>query len=285
MSAPALSLYVPPATLAPAAIDRACPLCDTSNHEAAPSRWSRDQWRMKECTACGLLYLENAPTYQELAENHSWTETFKAERKFRRQREPFLQAISGSLKWLRLSLLKRNKALSLIRKHVRQGNLLDIGCGEGKLFEKLPAEITPWGVEIDEQAAGIAHERASARGGEVQMTHALDGLTCFPSAQFDGILLHSFIEHEIMPRQLLTAAAGALKENGRLIMKAPNFNAWNRHLRGDRWCGFRFPDHVNYFTPHTFRMLVEKAGLKVVQFGLMNRLPTSDNMWMVAGKA
>jgi len=281
----ALSIFPPPAVKQAEAVERFCPVCDTDNHTQPASKWSRGAWRMKECTSCQLLYLENAPTYQALAENHSWTETFKAERAFRRKREPLLQAVSGSLKWLRLSLLKRNKALSLIRQHVSSGNLLDIGCGEGKLFEQLSGKVTPWGVEIDAQAAAIAHQRAAKRGGEVQVTNALEGLTCFPADYFDGILLHSFIEHEIRPRQLLTAAAGALKENGRLIMKAPNFNAWNRHLRGTRWCGFRFPDHVNYFTPDTFRMLVERAGLKVVQFGFANRIPTSDNMWMVAGRA
>jgi hypothetical protein len=52
---------------------------------------------------------------------------------------------------------------------------------------------------------------------------------------------------------------------------------------GRRWCGFRYPDHLNYFTPKTLVALAAKAGFET-GFGLTGRLPTSDNMWAILAK-
>jgi len=65
----------------------------------------------------------------------------------------------------------------------------------------------------------------------------------------------------------------------------PNYACWNRRLQGAGWPGFRFPEHVNYFTPTTIRQLIDRAGLQVARFNLLDRLPTSDNLWLVARKA
>ena len=52
---------------------------------------------------------------------------------------------------------------------------------------------------------------------------------------------------------------------------------------GRRWCGFRYPDHLNYFSPNTLRAMANKAGFET-SFGLTGCLPTSDNMWAVLTK-
>jgi len=43
-------------------------------------------------------------------------------------------------------------------------------------------------------------------------------------------------------------------------VRVPNFASLNRRVIGKKWCGFRYPDHVNYFTPVSLRALVAKAG-------------------------
>ena len=67
-------------------------------------------------------------------------------------------------------------------------------------------------------------------------------------------------------------------------MKLPNFSSWLRVARGAAWSGYRFPDHVNYFTPASLARLLMETGFKVVRFGIPDRLPTSDSMWCVARK-
>ncbi len=75
-----------------------------------------------------------------------------------------------------------------------------------------------------------------------------------------------------------------LKPGGVAIIKVPNFASVNRRVMGSRWCGFRFPGHVNHFTPASLSTMVADAGLTPVGFDFFDRFPLSDNMWMVVRK-
>ena len=66
-------------------------------------------------------------------------------------------------------------------------------------------------------------------------------------------------------------------------MKVPNYGSLNRMVMGKRWCGFRYPDHLNYFTPRTLAAMADGAGFDT-EWGATGRLPTSDNMWAVLTK-
>ena len=69
------------------------------------------------------------------------------------------------------------------------------------------------------------------------------------------------------------------------MIKVPNYGCLNRVFLGDKWSGFRFPDHLNYFTPQTLQTMCELAGLVIRRFGMMDKFLLSDNMWLVAGKS
>jgi hypothetical protein len=63
-------------------------------------------------------------------------------------------------------------------------------------------------------------------------------------------------------------------------VKTPNFASLNRRAMGMRWSGFRFPDHVNYFTPATLSEIARRTGFRA-QYGWGDRNPTSDSLWGV----
>jgi hypothetical protein len=54
-------------------------------------------------------------------------------------------------------------------------------------------------------------------------------------------------------------------------------------VMGAKWCGFRYPDHLNYFTARTLAEMAAKAGFET-SFGLTGRPPTSDNIRAVLEK-
>jgi hypothetical protein len=101
---------------------------------------------------------------------------------------------------------------------------------------------------------------------------------------FDGMVMSSYLEHEPAPRPLLEAARRTMRPGAALIVKVPNFASWNRAARGPRWCGFRFPDHVNYFTPALLVRLLKDCGFDIRRFGPLDHIPTSDNMWLIAAR-
>ncbi len=263
-------------------LHRLCPLCERDNRDEPRSSFSRDVWSIKDCAACGFVYLENAVPYDELVQNFAWTKTARTERKARQKREPLFFFFSSRWKNLQRKWNRRNKAVAAVHRHVGEGNVLDVGCSIGPNFRRFHDAIVPFGIEIDLQAAIAADSLAAQRGGRVLHCDGVSGMSQFEAEFFDGILMETYLEHENEPQEILRRAAVALCPGGKLIIKVPNFASWNRHVRGTRWCGFRYPDHVNYFTPGSLAAIVEHAGLEVTHFNFFAKIPTSDNMWMVA---
>jgi SAM-dependent methyltransferase len=170
-----------------------------------------------------------------------------------------------------------------------QMRMVDLGCGDGHLLGLVMGRLTPaqrrrcepWGVEISNALAQQAEQALAAQGGHCVHASALDGLRLFAPASLDLIVMASFLEHEIQPLPLLRAAAARLRPGGQVLVKVPNYASWNRHLRGPRWCGYRWPDHVNYFTPATLAAMARSAGLPVQRMDLLDRLPFSDSLYAV----
>ncbi|MEX2214865.1 MAG: class I SAM-dependent methyltransferase [Phycisphaeraceae bacterium] len=198
-----------------------------------------------------------------------------------------VRPVSGRLRamWKRVRsrLFPRKKRQSLINRYITEGNLLDVGCGTGAYFADLRSTIVPHGIEIDPDAVQLARQHAERRGGSLIEADALGGLSTVASSTMRGVVMHSFLEHEVSPLEVLQETRRVLNDEGVAIIKVPNVACWNRRFwHGKDWPGFRFPDHVNYFTPRTLRMIALKAGLQIHRFAWYDRFPLNDNMWLVA---
>ncbi len=266
-------------------LEREGPSCGQDNHQQRSLPLSRGTWRLKECCRCHFVYLENALRYEELSVNHAWTESRLAEREFRCDgswRAAAGRPLRAAQKWFR-RLLPRLKAARLLDRYVPSGRVLEVGCGNGQMLRRLPAHLIPCGIEIDARAANKACKFVQSRGGEMIHADGLSGLKSLSDACVGGILMHSYLEHENQPLVVLRQAARVLVRGGVVVIKVPNFASLNRRILGSAWPGFRFPDHVNYFTPVSLAAMVRAAGLFVVRSHWLDRMPTSDNMWLVAG--
>ncbi len=264
-------------------IKRSCPACGTDNQDNHHIH-HQDEWKIKKCTQCRFVYLENSPVYESLIKDFAWEVTSKEEKKFRENREPVKQKISSVIKSFRKKYLRRDKLSKLINKHFAEGNVLDIGCSKGSVLHNLDQKYTPFGIEISEYLAKEGSKLLASRGGFVLHNNAVNGLKEFKENFFKGIIMSAFLEHEIDPLDLLTECYRVLDNNGKAIIKVPNYQSINRKTRGDKWCGFRYPDHVNYFTPSTLKKMCQKAGFSIGQFTFADRHPLSDNMWLVITK-
>ena len=263
---------------------RDCPSCGQDNRQLAPTEFGDQDWPIKACGACQFVYLETAPVYERLSEEFAWEKTSVAETGRRFSEEPIRQSLSKALKAFRRRFLKRDKLGWLIRHYLEAGNVLDIGCASGGIMKTLDLIYVPYGVEISKTLATRANEVATARGGYVIHDNAVSGLAQFPEGHFTGIVMSAFLEHEVQPRALLSGAFRSLKDGGRCIIKVPNFASLNRMVRGKKWCGFRLPDHVNYFTPSNLTAMCKAVGFRVEKFNFADQLPISDNMWIVIQK-
>ena len=265
----------------------------TTQLDVAPAPWV-----VRQCQESGLVFLENPPGYQSLQAELAWEVTWQREADKRAADEPALYAMSTAAKKFRHRVLKRNKVADLATAIVRaspsaQIRMLDLGCGEGQLLgtvmDRLPADVRgrcrPYGVEISNELARRSQAALAPYGGSCVHASALEGLASFDAGFFDLIVMSSFLEHEIQPLPLLREAARALRDGGRVLIKVPNYASWNRVMRGPRWCGYRWPDHVNYFTPQTLAAAAEAAGLQIERMNLLDRFPLSDSLYAVLRKA
>lgn len=265
----------------PTRLNRRCPICQGEAGHAHPD--NRGDWHLVTCAQCGFVYLQDPPGYQDFSHDFAWEKTSKAERARRREAEPVLDRMSWLLRRFRRYVLKRNKLYDLVDRYIPSGRILDVGCGGGTQMARwFGGRYEPWGVEISHALAQSADQLFSQHGGHCVHGDAISGLNGLPDGHFDGVIMKSYLEHEVEPRAVCEAVRHCLKPGGHVVIKVPNYASWNRAIRGPKWCGYRFPDHVNYFTPDSLLGLIRDAGLEVTRFRWQDRIPTSDNMWLVA---
>lgn len=251
-------------------IVRDCPQCDEGAARPLP-HYSVGPWGIVECAGCGFVYLKIAPSYDRLVSEFAWEDRLVAERERRRARRPVREALDNRLDWLRRRLRRDRGAL--YRRLFAPGAVLDVGCGGGAV----PEPFTPFGIEISRKLAERSQALMAPRGGRAVHAPAIVGLRQFPDRFFTGVILRSFLEHELQPRPVLKEVARVLGPEGTAFLRVPNYGSLNRRIFGASWCGFRLPDHVNYFTTESLRRMAGEAGLAVRLLHPI-RLPLDDNI-------
>ena len=159
----------------------------------------------------------------------------------------------------RLTLFRRPPS-ELYRSLFRPGRVLDVGCGASI---SVPEPYVPYGIEISKGLFDQVAPKMAARGGAALHGPAAVAIKSHPDGFFSGVILRSVAEHEKQPAQLLVETARVLQPDGAAYIRVPNFGSLNRRVTGADWCGFRYPDHVNYFTVESLSRMASEAGLKL----------------------
>ena len=254
-----------------------CPACGAPSADAPANRYSSPPWAIRDCASCHFVYLDPVPRYEALSETLAWDNSSAKETQRKKAARP-VRAKASKAAASRLRLRKPIDAATVLARHAAPGNVIDIGCSHGGRVNTLPETYVPYGIEIGAKAAAAAKKLMKRRKGRCVHAPALEGLKGFSDDFFTGAILRSYLEHEVHPAQVLAELARTMAPGGVAVVKVPNYASLNRRFTGKTWCGFRFPDHVNYFTPSSLRRMALRAGFDT-SYGWFGVLPFNDNMW------
>ena len=210
-----------------------------------------------------MVYLQNPAEYEELEEEYAWEKTYAQEAENRDRKRSWIKRVAHQVRVINYKLKK--PANERFLKILGSGKILDVGCGD---FLRWSDPFVPYGIEISKSMSKTAHEKMAAKGGACVQGAGAEAIWEFNEDYFDSIMMHSYLEHETQVAKILQGSHRCLKPGGKIFIRVPNYNALNRHISGAKWPGFRYPDHVNYFTVETLKSVAEKAGF---EFKLVNR--------------
>lgn len=141
-------------------------------------------------------------------------------------------------------------------------NILDVGCGNGEFLELLSMKSHSIGTGFDPSYIGPNHT-SNARFVSDYLSEK------YAPIKADVFILRHVLEHVDNPNQFLSTIIQYLDvgTDCKIIIEVPDFNWIANH--GIYWDVFY--EHVNYFSKHSLRNLLESIGLDVIdifnQFG------------------
>jgi SAM-dependent methyltransferase len=163
---------------------------------------------------------------------------------------------------------------------VHSAGILEIGCGEGMMFDG--TSMTP--VQMDVSMGRAARAKAKGRAVLCADGYALP----FADASFSVVLLVAVLEHTGQPWRILAEARRVLKPGGRVIMVVPNDATMTLgRVLLLKWPP-RYPDHLTFTTPGKMRLWL-REGFRILEAFPMpvRTLPFALNLYyfVVAEKA
>jgi 2-polyprenyl-3-methyl-5-hydroxy-6-metoxy-1,4-benzoquinol methylase len=139
--------------------------------------------------------------------------------------------------------------------------VLDIGCSYGNslLFFGKDSE----GIEIQEHMVNLIR----SLGRTVYKINIEDGMEELGHDNYDAIYCSAVIEHLLSPYLFLVRLHPLLKKGGILALSYPVvppffFKSLWKMVNFQGWLQAQ---HINFFTPETSRLMIERAGFKVIK--------------------
>jgi 2-polyprenyl-3-methyl-5-hydroxy-6-metoxy-1,4-benzoquinol methylase len=152
--------------------------------------------------------------------------------------------------WWRAREMVLLKTLREVCPSGRSARILDVGCGDGLLFDQLGALGEVYGVEPDASLVteGGPHA-ARIHVGPFDPTYT-------PAEPFDVVLMLDVLEHLEDASAALRHVTRLLRSGGRLVVTVPAFMAlWTGHDDINQ--------HLTRYTKHSFAALLEDEPLRL----------------------
>ena len=198
--------------------------------------FSPESFRLVKCRKCGLVSTYPIPCPEET--------------------KLYYQQKSGAMPRDYFLFLNVNR-IALIKKIRHSGRIFDIGCGNADFLSGMVKE--GWEVYGNDPYRSLTRNNSGLKNIYNADLLRLD----IPVNSFDIITLWHSLEHISQPFETLKKAAGLLKDDGTLIIEAPDFSSAQRKIFGERWQALEIPRHIYHFTLPVLKKMLACAGFEV----------------------
>ena len=232
-----------------------CTWCGSNQYETCfegPDRLERlpGTFRLVRCTQCGL-YRQNPRLIWDLLQ-HYYPEDYKA----------YTYRVEKTRSWRqRIANYGNYKRYRAIRRHIKGGRILEIGCGTGGFIQELirSGDWVILGIEPNPKAAEYAQKMTRAT---IYSSKFCD--VELEPGSFDAIVLWTVLEHLDQPIEDLRYIHRLLKKNGWLFFSIPNVDSLNLKIFKKYWSGWDLPRHLHIFPRNTLYEILNQLGFSVV---------------------
>lgn len=155
-----------------------------------------------------------------------------------------------------------HKYLTLIKKYLLKGKLLDVGCGTGYFLKYISGVDNSWklfGVEPNDALRKVAKMNSG-----LQIKKGNLGNLPFKNNYFDVVTCNDVLEHSIELTKNLKELHRVLKPNGVLLIQSPNYISYMARLTGKNWDWWAVPDHVLHFSYKFLSMALPRNGFVIL---------------------
>jgi methionine biosynthesis protein MetW len=153
--------------------------------------------------------------------------------------------------------------LELLETFDRNQRVLEVGCGNGRLLEKIVGlGFDAIGIDISSEAVA----RCQEKGLKAERIDVSQGIPY--DEQFEICVSVEVIEHVFDPYHFLAQINGSLKPGAVAILTTPNFGyyVWQwQYLRGNSPSQIHNPYHVRFFTATYLSEVAQSQGFKVLR--------------------
>lgn len=228
-----------------------CNICHSAKKKkvlTAQDPFTRESFILVRCENCGLIYTNPRPTSDE---RHLYypDSLYPADPSIEEKKRILLHCI-------------------------RQGRILDVGCGRGFFLNSIKHNFEVTGIEIDEESSDYAFNEHGIEIIAREITD-LDSI----KKPFDVITFWHTLEHLPDPKGALDKAFTSLKERGLLLVAVPNIESLQASIFRRRWYHLELPRHLYHFSKDTLSRIIKDSGFTIMETSLTLFAHNFEGYW------
>lgn len=200
------------------------------------------KYQVMQCKSCGFGFLKNAPSPKEI--ESIYRQDYFDDKKT----SDYILDAEYKFKYVKRYLKNNSK-------------VLDFGCGIGDfvgICKKNSIQI--FGFDLSEYALRHVNKKYDI------ITFSSIRSLKVKNGYFDALVSFDVVEHISDYYETLELFHQCLKPGGLLFMTTPNIEGWDAKILKKFWYGYRrFPQHINFFSPRSMKILLEKQEFFLVE--------------------